>query len=228
MSLEEISTCLGLRARRHDAEGAALFQPARAAYALVIQVQQADAAKALHQRWVFGSSSTNATRIVSQKRSRDAGRAMWKQLWQKWTIDRPAAFGDLLWEVLVVQFAAWLDRLTVRQVIAFIPVAALILAYLHHIPVHPGLMLMGDLLAYIDIFSMIFLLGILSRATTILFVLKQSAAGVRRLARGVLARMQRLDIRHRRERGAAIRKRPTRQTRDEDDIGAVVYGIAWA
>jgi hypothetical protein len=31
---------------------------------------------------------------------------MWKRLWRKWTIDKPAAFGDLLWEVLVVQLAA--------------------------------------------------------------------------------------------------------------------------
>ena len=54
-------------------------------------------------------------------------------------------------------------------------------------------MLMGDLLAYIDIFSMIFLLGILSRATTILFVIKQGAASALRLARSVLARVHRLD-----------------------------------
>src|SRR5262245_43917773 len=108
----------------------------------------------------------------------DAGSSvMWKQLWPKWTIDKPVAFGDLLWDVLVVQLAARLDRLTLRQVIALIPVAALILAYLHHIPVHPGLMLLGDLLAYIDIFSMLFLLGILSRASTILFVIKQGRAG---------------------------------------------------
>ncbi len=31
---------------------------------------------------------------------------MWKQIWKKWTVDKPAAFGDLLWEVFVVQFAA--------------------------------------------------------------------------------------------------------------------------
>ena len=69
---------------------------------------------------------------------------MWKRLWRKWTIDKPAAFGDLLREVLVVQFAAWLDRLTVRRVIAFIPVLILILAYLHRIPIPPELMLVGD------------------------------------------------------------------------------------
>jgi hypothetical protein len=156
---------------------------------------------------------------------------MWKRLWKKWTVDKPAAFGDLLWEVLVVQFAAWLnrlDRLTIRHVITFVLALILLLAYLHRIPVHPGVMLLGDLLAYIDIFSVIFLLGILSRASTILFVIKQGAAGAFRLARSVLARLQRLDLRHRRERSTAIRKRPVRRTRDEDDIGAVIYDAAWA
>ena len=156
---------------------------------------------------------------------------MWKQFWQKWTVDKPAAFGDLLWEVLVVQFAAWLnrlDRLTIRHVITFVLALILLLAYLHRIPVHPGVMLLGDLLAYIDIFSVIFLLGILSRASTILFVIKQGAAGTLRLARSALARMQRLDLRHRRERSTAIRKRPVRRAKDEDDIAAVICDAAWA
>ena len=156
---------------------------------------------------------------------------MWKQLWRKWTIDKPAAFGDLLWEVFVVQFAAWLnrlDRLTLKHVITFALALILLLAYLHRIPVHPGLMLIGDVLAYIDIFSMIFLLGILSRATTILFAIKQVAVGVRRLTHGVLARMQRLDVRHRRQGGAPAPKRPARRTRNEDDESAAVYGLAWA
>lgn len=156
---------------------------------------------------------------------------MWKQLWRKWTIDKPAAFGDLLWEVLVVQLAAWLDRLdrvALRHVITFALALILILAYLHHIPVHPGLMLLGDLLAYIDIFSMLFLLGILSRASTILFVVKQGAAGALRLARSVLARAERLDPRHRRERGTTARKRPAYRARDEDDEPAFVYGAVWA
>jgi hypothetical protein len=156
---------------------------------------------------------------------------MWKQFWQKWTVDKPAAFGDLLWEVLVVQFAAWLnrlDRLTIRHVITFVLALILLLAYLHRIPVHPGVMLLGDLLAYIDIFSMIFLLGILSRGSTILFVIKQGVAGTLRLARSALARMQRLDLRHRRERSTAIRKRPVRRARDEDGIAAVISDAAWA
>src|SRR5882757_9420354 len=98
---------------------------------------------------------------------------MWKALWQKWTIDKPAALGDWLWEVFVVQLAALLDRLTLRRIIAFIPVVVLILAYAHRIPIPPELMLVGDLLAYIDIFSVLFLLGVLSRVATVLFILRR-------------------------------------------------------
>ena len=80
---------------------------------------------------------------------------MWTRLWQTWTIDKPAALGDWLWQILVVDLAAFLDRLTLRRVVALIPVVILVLAYLHRIPLPPELMLLGDLLAYIDIFSMI-------------------------------------------------------------------------
>src|SRR6195952_1352153 len=103
---------------------------------------------------------------------------MWKAFWQKWTIDKPAAFGDRLWDVLVVQLAAFLDRVTMRDIIAFIPVVILVWAYAHHIPLPPELMLVGDLLAYIDIFSVFFLLGVLGRIATVLFIVKQARARV--------------------------------------------------
>ena len=152
---------------------------------------------------------------------------MWKQLWKTWTIDKPAAFGDWLWDVFVVQLAAWLDRLTLRRIIAFIPVLILILAYLHRIPIPPELILLGDLLAYIDIFSAIFLLSVLSRFSTVLFVMKQLSARALRLAGSVLARIRALDYRHRREGGAKARKPRVMPTRSDDEDG-VVCGLAWA
>jgi hypothetical protein len=63
---------------------------------------------------------------------------MWKRFWRKWMVDKPAAFGGGLWDVLVVQFAAFLGRLTAREVIAFIPVLILVLAYAHSIPIPPN------------------------------------------------------------------------------------------
>ncbi|MBR0758406.1 hypothetical protein JQ604_40035 [Bradyrhizobium jicamae] len=153
---------------------------------------------------------------------------MWKRLWKTWTLDKPAAFGDLLWDVFVVQFAAWLDRLTWRKVIAFIPVVILILAYMHRIPIPPELMLVGDLLAYIDIFTVAILLGLFSRAATILFVIKQTAARTVALLTGARARLQRFGLRHRREGGAQQRRRSIGRTRRDDDESAVVGGFAWA
>jgi hypothetical protein len=153
---------------------------------------------------------------------------MWKQLWTTWTVDKPAAFGDLLWDVLVVQFAAFLDRLTLRQVIAFIPVLILGFAYAHSIPIPPELMLVGDLLAYIDVFSVLFLLGVMSRVTTVLFIVKQVAAGAARWAMILRGGLLRMDLRHRREGGARCRKRLTSRAGKNDDGYAVIRGAAWA
>ena len=146
-----------------------------------------------------------------------------KQWWRRWTYDVPLAIGDALWEVLVVQLAALLDRLTVRKVIAFIPVVILIGAYYHSIPIPPELMLIGDFLAYIDIFSVLFLLGVLSRVTTILFVVKQAAARIASLVGSVTTHVQRLDVRHRRQGGAPTRPRRKPDPSEDDRV----YGGAW-
>jgi hypothetical protein len=153
---------------------------------------------------------------------------MWKALWKKWTLDRPAALGDWLWDVFVVQLAALLDRVTLRRIIAFIPVVILVLAYYHSIPLPPELMLVGDLLAYIDVFSVLFLLGVLSRAATILFILKQAAARIGRLADSLTTQARRLDFRHRREGGSRRRKRLTDRTGNDADGPVIANGLAWA
>jgi hypothetical protein len=153
---------------------------------------------------------------------------MWKALWKKWTIDKPAMLGDWLWNVFVVQLAAFLDRLTLRRIIAAIPVVILILAYYHNIPVSPGLMLLGDLLAYMDIFAVLFLLGILSRASTVLFIIKQAAARLGGLASSLMTEARRRDFRHQRERGAKGRKRRTGGPRNDEDEPVIVGGVAWA
>jgi hypothetical protein len=151
---------------------------------------------------------------------------MWKELWQKWTIDRPAALGDWLWDVFVVRLAALLDGLTLRKMIVFIPVVVVILAYAHRIPVPPELMLVGDLLAYIDVFSALVLLGVLSRAATIFFVVRETTGPAVRLASGLLERMQRMDLRHRREGRVKNRKRLIGRAADDDEL--VIHGVAWA
>jgi hypothetical protein len=150
---------------------------------------------------------------------------MWKALWQKWTIDKPAAFGELLWDVLVVQFAAFLDKITLRRVIALIPVVLVIWATVHRIPVPPELMLVGDALAYIDVLSVLLLVSILGRASMILFMARRAMARVTWLANCLMDGARRLDFRHRRERRVRHRRRPVSRVSDDDEP-AVVY--AWA
>ena len=118
-----------------------------------------------------------------------------------------AAFGDWLWDVLVVQFAAWLDRLTLRKIIAFIPLVILVLAYMHRIPTPPELMLVGDLLAYIDVFAMIFLLGMIARVEMVVYVLKRAIDLTIAGAGGVLSSLRRLDFRHGRAGGESGRRK---------------------
>ena len=152
---------------------------------------------------------------------------MFKRLWQKWTIDKPAAFGDLLWEIFVVQLAALLDRLTLRRIIALIPVVILALAYAHRLPLPPELMLVGDLLAYIDVFAVILLFSILGRLSTIWLFAMQAAEQAFRLADRVRLCVQRFDLRRQRERGARGRRRLTDRTRrDEEEPGLAGLALA--
>lgn len=153
---------------------------------------------------------------------------MWRRLWQTWTIDKPAALGDCLWDIFVVQFAAWLDRLTLRQIIAFIPVVILVLAYAHGIPIPPELMLVGDVMAYLDIFSALVLLGILSRVETIMFVLTQVAGQTGKLMIAVRDAVHRCGVRHRRAAGPKNRQGSIHSGNADDDRDAAIGAIAWA
>jgi hypothetical protein len=152
---------------------------------------------------------------------------MWKRFWRAWTVDRPAAFGDCLWDVFVVQFAAWLDRLTLRKIIAFVPVVVLVLAYGHNIPLPPELMLVGDILAYLDVVSVLLLFSILSRVSTIVFVMKQAALRARELTTMMGHALSRLRSPHHRETHA-IRNCRADDADNDDDSPPLWSGVAWA
>jgi hypothetical protein len=151
---------------------------------------------------------------------------MWKQLWRTWTIDKPAALGDWLHQILVVELAALLDRLTLRKIIAFIPVVILGLAYAHSIPLPPELMLVGDLLAYLDIFSILLLLSVIGRVSAILYVMRRMADRGLRLVRLARQGFRRPNSR-RQTRIARTRKPSSVQPKDEDH-GIPAFGLAWA
>jgi hypothetical protein len=153
---------------------------------------------------------------------------MWQQLWKKWTIDKPAALGDWLWDVFVVQFAAFLNSLTWRHVIVLLPLVVLIVAYDHGIPVPPEFALAGDLLASIDVVSALFLVGVLSRVTTLLYLAKQAASRALRLVSRLHVMVQRLDTRHGREGGAQNRSRLGNRDQKNEEDPAAFGNCAWA
>jgi hypothetical protein len=130
--------------------------------------------------------------------------------------------------VFVVDLAAFLNRLTFRHVIALIPIVVLAIAYRHNIPLPPELMLVGDFLAYIDIFSVILLVSLLGRVSTIsifcLYFARRSADVTLRLA----SKLRRPDSRHRRLPGARTLRRLISGTKNDDDRPALIYGMSWA
>jgi hypothetical protein len=78
-----------------------------------------------------------------------------KNWWRKWSYDIPLAFGDALWEVLVVQFAAFLDRLTLRRVLEFVGIAILAIAFAQTFPIDLAILFAGDTLMYLEILVVI-------------------------------------------------------------------------
>jgi hypothetical protein len=74
-----------------------------------------------------------------------------KNWWRKWSHEIPLAFGDALWEVLVVQFADFLSRLTLRRVLEFIAIAILAMAFAQTFPIDLAILFAGDTLMYLEI-----------------------------------------------------------------------------
>ena len=73
-----------------------------------------------------------------------------KNGWRKWSYEIPLTIGDALWEVLVVQFAAFLDRLTIRKVIEFAVIAMLVMAFAQTLPIDLAILFAGDTLMYLE------------------------------------------------------------------------------
>jgi hypothetical protein len=73
-----------------------------------------------------------------------------KNWWRKWSYEIPLVFSDALWDIGVVQFAAFLDRLTLRKVIEFILIFILALAFVQTLPVDLAFLFAGDTLMYLE------------------------------------------------------------------------------
>src|SRR6266849_9226833 len=78
-----------------------------------------------------------------------------KNRWRKWSYEIPLAIGAALWAVLVVQFADFLSRLTIRRVLEFIAIAILVMAFAQTAPIELAFLFAGDTLMYLEFVVMV-------------------------------------------------------------------------
>lgn len=144
-----------------------------------------------------------------------------KDWWRKWSYEIPLACGDALWEVLVVQFAAFLSRLTLRRVLEFIAIAMLAMAFAQTFPIDLAILFAGDTLMYLEILVVIRLAagwGYLAHALHLAARLARFA--LRAAVHQPVSRINRL-----RERRTPARSvRPRIPDRSDDGWG---FGAGW-
>jgi hypothetical protein len=148
-----------------------------------------------------------------------------KDWWRKWSYEIPLAFGDALWEVLVVQFADFLSRLTIRRVLEFVAIAILVMAFAQTAPIELAFLFAGDTLTYLEFVVMIRLVAGREHVQAVLRLAARLARLAIRLARVAvdvsIARIKRV-----RERRTAPRAARPRRMSDRSDDGEG-FGATW-
>jgi hypothetical protein len=148
-----------------------------------------------------------------------------KNWWRKWSYEIPLAFGDALWEVLVVQFADFLSRLTIRRVLEFVAIAILVMAFAQTAPIELAFLFAGDTLTYLEFVVMIRLVAGREHVQAVLRLAARLARLAIRLARVAvdvsIARIKRV-----RERRTAPRAATPRRISDRSDDGEG-FGANW-
>jgi hypothetical protein len=147
-----------------------------------------------------------------------------KNWWRQWSYEIPLALGDALWEVLVVQFADFLSRLTVRRVLEFIAIALLVMAFAQTAPIELAFLFAGDTLMYLEFVIILRLAAGREHLQQILRIAALLARFAMRVLRTAI-RQPVLRINRRRERRALTRPKP-RPASDQSDDGRG-FGIAW-
>jgi hypothetical protein len=148
-----------------------------------------------------------------------------KNWWRKWSYEIPLAFGDALWEVLVVQFADFLSRLTVRRVVEFFIIAMFAMAFAQTFPIDLAILFAGDTLMYLEFVVMIRLMAGREHFWAMLRLAARFARFAVRVLRAAidlpLTRIGRL--RERRTPARSV-KRGSRSDSSDDNRG---FGVAW-
>jgi len=151
-----------------------------------------------------------------------------KNRWRKWSYEIPLSVGDALWEVLVVQFAAFLVRLTLRKVIEFVLIAMLVMAFAQTLPIDLAVLFAGDTLMYLEFVVAIRLAaGRMHIAEMLRFALRLPRLAVRVLNAAVRLPVSRLNrLRERRKVHPAKPRRTSDSSEDGRGYGVMSGALA--
>ena len=147
-----------------------------------------------------------------------------KDRWRKWSYEIPLAFGDALWEVLVVQFAAFLSRLTLRRVLEFVAIAMLAMAFAQTFPIDLAILFAGDTLMYLEIIVVIRLAAGREHLAHALHLAARLARFAMRMLRAAVNQPVSRITRVRERRTPARPARPRIPDRSDDGQG---FGAGW-
>jgi hypothetical protein len=148
--------------------------------------------------------------------------------WQKWTVDKPAAFGDWLWMAFVVQFADFLNRLTLRRVLEIFAITVLALFFVQTFPIDLAFLFAGDILMYLEIVAVASLVAASVRVKALLQYLAQWSKNAWSVTTIVVYRMA-LRLRTSRQRRTKTRIATVRRRKgSNDDRPVVVWASAKA
>jgi hypothetical protein len=135
------------------------------------------------------------------------------------------AFGDALWEVLVVQFADFLSRLTIRRVLEFVAIAILVMAFAQTAPIDLAFLFAGDTLMYLEFIVIVRLTAGKEHLQQILRMAAQLARLAMRIVRAAVSRPVSRINRLRERRNLVRSVKPLRGSdRSGDSEG---FGVAW-
>jgi hypothetical protein len=150
--------------------------------------------------------------------------------WRKWSYEIPLAFGDALWDVLVVQFADFLSRLTVRRVLKFVAIAILVMAFVQTFPIELAILAAGDTLTYLEIAVIIRLAAGREMFRQMLRLAIRFAGLAMRGAKAVLGYSASgiARLRERRDAAAIGRSRRKPGSSDQDDAAGWKHAPAFA
>jgi hypothetical protein len=145
-----------------------------------------------------------------------------KKWWRKWTYELPLAFSDMLWNVCVVQFAAFLDQLTLRKAIEFVAIIILALAFAQTFPIDIAFLFAGDTLMYLEFLIAVRLAaGRMHLREALRFALRFAQIATRVLRTSI--RRSAMQLARWREQRPTHQAKPRRISRSADDDPAVAW-----